>query len=151
MGARGPLPQPTNVRFLRGNPGRRAGSNPVKTAPAAPNPPERLDREARAEWRRIVPELDRLGVLGKVDRAALAMYCDAWSRWVALARRLDTEGLIVTGYRGVTVKNPAWQLYRDAGAMVVQLAQQLGVTPAARQRLRVTEPEDPDDGSGILD
>ncbi|MFR9807076.1 phage terminase small subunit P27 family [Pseudonocardia sp. RS010] len=151
MGARGPLAQSDNVRFLRGNPGHRSSTGSVKAPPGAPNPPDRLDREAKAEWRRVVRELDRLGLVAKVDRAVLSMYCDAWSRWTTLAKRLDAEGLVVEGYRGSLVKHPAWQLYRDAGAMVVQLAKEIGVTPAARQRLSVAEPEDDDGAEGILD
>lgn len=150
MGARGPLPARLSV--VRGNPGHRPPAPPsLKPAPGRPSAPTWLSREAKAEWRRVVPPLDQLGLLAKIDRAVLAMYCDAWGRWVSLGRQLTAEGETVVGYRGSVVKNPAWQLYRDAAAMCLALARELALTPAARLRLSMPEVDAGDEGAGILD
>lgn len=150
MGLRGPLPASDNVRHLRGTPTRAAGQR-VKAAPSAPNPPTWLDREARAEWRRVVPELDKLGILARLDRASLATYCDAWSRWVQARHLIAENGLVVDNPERGPVKNPAWQVYRDAAATVQALAKELGTTPAVRLRMTLPEKDAADDGAGLLD
>ncbi|MDP9225839.1 MAG: phage terminase small subunit P27 family, partial [Actinomycetota bacterium] len=53
--------------------------------------PARLSREARAEWKRIAPELERIGLLSNLDRALLTVWCETWAHWVAVSRLLDTS------------------------------------------------------------
>ena len=151
MGLRGPLPAGDNVRHLRGTPPKAGAGKPIKPAPTAPNPPTWLDREAKAEWRRVVPELDKLGILARLDRATLATYCDAWSRWVQARHVLAESGLIVENPERGPVKNPMWQIYRDAAATLQALAKELGTTPAVRLRMTLPDKDGDDDGSGLLD
>ena len=69
-----------------------------------PKMPTWLDREGKAEWRRIVPELARVGVVAFLDRAVLAAYCDVWSKLCKARRQLDADGLLVEGHRKVQTK-----------------------------------------------
>ncbi|MCM2580456.1 phage terminase small subunit P27 family [Streptomyces meridianus] len=153
MGARGPVPQPDNVRALRGNPGGHTTPARVTAKPGAPAAPSWLDTEAKAEWRRVVPELDRLGVLSKVDRAALATYCAAWSKFVAAEKLLQGDDLVAERRAGNgPAKNPAWQIWREAATTVAMLAKELFVTPSSRLRSVKPEGDDGgDQGAGILD
>jgi phage terminase small subunit len=48
-----------------------------------------LIAEAKKEWRRITPELQSLGLIARIDRAALALYCQAYARWVWCEERLQ--------------------------------------------------------------
>lgn len=152
MGARGPLPQPDNVRQLRGNPGKRPSKHLV-ARPGEPVMPTWLDREGQAEWKRVVPDLANMGVLAKVDRGILATYCDAWSKLLRARRELGTQALVVDGAKG-EVRNPRFLVWRDAALLVETLAKQVFVTPPAR--LRAVRPEGAsgvvdDEGEGILD
>lgn len=93
MGARGPKPQSNVVKLLRGNPGRRAidlhdGVQPVV---AVPDAPRHLSKEARKEWRRITVELDELGLISRLDRAALSIYCQTWGRLVLAEQALEAK------------------------------------------------------------
>ncbi|MCM2390184.1 phage terminase small subunit P27 family [Streptomyces albipurpureus] len=152
MGTRGPVPQPDNVRALRGNPGGRSAPKRVTAKPGAPSAPTWLDTEAKAEWRRIVPELDRLGVLAKVDRAALTTYCAAWSKFVAAERLLQTEDLVAERRAGNgPAKHPAWQIWREATTTVAMLAKELFITPNSRLRSIKPEGDDGTEGEDILD
>jgi P27 family predicted phage terminase small subunit len=151
MGERGPIGQPDNVRFLRGNPGKRRGRKSVKAKPGAPNPPSWLSVEARAEWRRVVPELDELGILAKADRAVLSAYCDAWARFVDVSRQLDRDGLLRVDRWDRTGKHPLWSCYRDASGLVAQLAKTIGASPDGRLRMNLPPREEEDEGAGILD
>lgn len=93
MGARGPKPQSNVIKLLRGNPGRRAldlgdGVNPEVAVPTAP---AHLTKEARKEWRRITVELEALGLISRLDRAALAIYCQSWARLVQAEEALEAK------------------------------------------------------------
>ena len=58
----GPPPTPTNLKLLRGNPGKRKlNTNEPDPAPAIPPCPGHLDKVAKKEWRRISKELLALG------------------------------------------------------------------------------------------
>lgn len=151
MGARGPLPLPENVRELRGNAGKQPPASSPKARPGIPSRPEFLSAEAKREWRRVVGELDEMGILSTVDRAILAMYCDAWAKFVEARRLLEPtefeDGrqqtvLVIVGHRGAQSKNPAWQIYRDAATTCAALAAQLGLTPNARLRMPAAPEED---------
>lgn len=85
-GTRGPLPKPVALRVLEGNAGKRpldlaAGVNPRIEIPS---PPKHLGIEARKEWKRITPLLEELGLISGLDRAALALYCQAAGRLAEL-------------------------------------------------------------------
>ena len=80
---RGRKPQPTALRRARGNPGKRAYNEAEPQPPKdLPDCPPHLSDVARAEWDRVAVTLHDIGVLTKVDRAALAAYCQAYGRWV---------------------------------------------------------------------
>lgn len=85
MGARGPKPLPANVHLLKGNPSKLAFSelaDSVDPAIEVPGVPRHLWPEARKEWRRISQELVTNRLVSKLDRAALALYCQWWAKWV---------------------------------------------------------------------
>lgn len=91
MGARGPKPQSNVVKLLRGNPGRRTLdlSDGVQPEVAVPSIPAHLSKEARKEWKRITVELESLGLISRLDRAALAIYCQTWARLVQAEIELE--------------------------------------------------------------
>lgn len=152
--AGGRIPQDAVVVQLRGNPGKRAHVKRARevTPPGRPSMPSWLSKEARAEWRRVVPELDRLGLIAKVDRGVLAAFCDTWGKLEAVARAIDADGATASPRnRGAgAVKNPLWPVYGRLSTQYVMLAGRLGCEPTARARLVVAEAED-EDPDGILD
>jgi len=121
----------------------------------APKPPTWLDKEGKAEWNRVVPELDAIGLLAQVDRAIVTLYCDAWSKFMRIAREMNEvgsmavpdEGHAAKGSQGIK-KHPLWQMYREAGQLCAAHGAKIGLNPHDRQRLKAQEREDDDD---ILD
>lgn len=138
MGARGPVPEPDNVRFLKGNPQKRPPKTRLKLPPKAPAPPSWMAAEAKAEWNRIVPALDRMGVLATVDRALLATYCSAWARFVQAEAVLKKDGLF-SDAKTREAKHPLWQVWREAATQIRELAKELYLTPTARLRSEIPE------------
>ena len=131
MGERGPLPKPN---------ARRRNSREVtgRVSVARPAKPRSLTGEAAAEWNRIVPELERSGILSTIDRALLVRYCTAWADWVELDQLLAQGSKIVRGQKGNLVRSPAWLMRRDAEQTLAELGRQLGLTPVARLRAGIT-------------
>lgn len=95
MSRRGPAPKPTRLKIAAGNPGKRP-LNPREPKPATVDPPMPmwLSKRAQAEWRRIVPELLKLGLLTSIDLAALAAYCQAYAEFEIATRTIEEEGRI---------------------------------------------------------
>ncbi|MEX1253323.1 MAG: phage terminase small subunit P27 family [Dehalococcoidia bacterium] len=140
MGERGPLPVPyARRRNLR----RRTGKVVTVAKPAMPRS---LSPEAKAEWRRVVPELEEIGVLATIDRAVLMRYCTAWSDWCEVQALLTKSGPLVRGRQGTFVRNPLLMVRSDVEATLSDLGKQLGLTPGARLRADIThekpEPEE---------
>lgn len=124
---------PTALKLIRGNPGRRPINTREPQPPRArPTCPEWLDKEARSEWRRVVPLLDNLGLLTKADRAALAIYCDQWSTYVAARANVEKFGAVVEAR-----ESPYLRIADRAAQRIRQYCQEFGLTPSARGRMQV--------------
>ena len=97
MGMRGPVPQPTVIKQLRGNPGKRAlpKGEPKPAAGRLPSAPRWLSDEAKREWKRLAPRLHAVGLLTEVDGLALAMLCEAFAQYMAAKTVVDSEGLLL--------------------------------------------------------
>jgi len=135
---RGRKPQPTALRILRGNPGRR----PLPTDEPAPpslisaEPPEMLTSDGQAEWRRIVPILRGLGILTESDRAAITAYCDAWATWKDATAKIRQFGMVLKTKEGqVPVVSPYVKIARDALTSMKALLIEFGMTPSSRVRV----------------
>ncbi len=131
MGARGPLPNPERRR--RNKKPAPAGAVTVKR----PARPKQLDGEARKEWNRIVPILMGMHALTKLDRGVLIRYCRAHADWMELDQQIGNTGRLIKGQKGELVRNPLWLLRRDAADEARTLGVQLGLSPAARQRMGI--------------
>jgi P27 family predicted phage terminase small subunit len=81
-------------------------------------------------------ELVRAGVISRVDRAVLALYCQAWARWVEAERQLAKNGAVAETPNGLAVQSVYMQIANRAMEQVRRYAAELGLTPAARTRVR---------------
>ena len=137
---RGRRPVSAEAKRLAGNPGKRPLSQPLEL-PAAPDaPPAWFDDEARAEWERVVPELQRLGLFSLLDRAALSGYCSTWSQFVALSAVVERTGPIQVTRTAALRPNPAVAMATKLRDQLRSWCAELGLTPASRGRLAIREP-----------
>lgn len=162
-GTRGPLPKPAALRLLEGNPGKRAlnlseGVNPRIEVPSAP---KHLGREAKKEWKRITPFLEELGLISGLDRAALALYCQAVGRLSELETAFNgmvqvevTKGkpyadAVFEASHSVTPSGYAQQsvivqLIKSHREQVNRYLMHFGLSPAARGRVQASNHVQPD-------
>lgn len=156
MGRRGPARTPTKVLKLRGTyrPGRHGlESDEPQFAPLTtlPEPPGFLDDVAQYEWHRVGPDLIEKQLLTTVDLAAFTAYCLNVARMVAAEKQVNVDGMVVPGPRGHRA-HPCVLISRQCGAEVRKFAQEFGLTPSARTRVRPQQkPAKPkDDPWGLL-
>lgn len=141
MGKRGPAPKPTNLKLLQGTARPdRAPANEPNPEPVVPNCPSWLHREAKREWRRIVPELEELGLLTRIDRAALSAYCQAYSTWWEMERDIAEHGVTQLNMRSMLESERPQVKIRDrALGQMKSFLVEFGLTPASRTRVSVPE------------
>ena len=141
MGERGPVPIPhARRRNKRLSTGKRV-------AVAAPEMPDDFDGEAAAEWERIVPDIEAMGLLALLDRGVLIRYCRGWANWIDIDKKLRATTLLIKGRGESVVRNPLWMMRSDIENTLEALGKQLGLTPAARLRAGVKH-EMPEAGTG---
>jgi len=148
MGRRGPAPKPTVLKRLAGNPGKRA-LNRREPQPKAGGgllePPQHLNEVARAEWRRVAPELVRLGLLTDIDHTALEAYCASYARWLQAEAILSKAGLTFTTSEGYIQQRPEVIIARNSLQLIKVFCAEFGMTPSARARMVIPEPPPPED------
>jgi len=100
-----------------------------------PDCPACLGAVAKAEWKILVTDLDALGILDRVDRGALVVYCEAWEEFVLLSKVVKEEGAVCVATNGSPYQNPALGAKNKAAERMLKVAAQFGMTPAARVKI----------------
>lgn len=142
MGVRGPAPKPTSLRVLEGNPAKRPlPANEPCPAPNEPHMPEYLDREARREWKRLVPILQSMRVLTVADGIELGNLCQAYSllsqahKSMQQATKAGGSGLLMKTPGGYVQQSPLLGIINTQVEIITRLSREFGLTPASRTRL----------------
>lgn len=132
---------PKNVHLLQGNRSKKSAAELVdhnRPPVHVPDAPDHLSADALAEWQRVVPLLEAMGIIADLYRAPLAVYCQAWGRYVHAERKLAEIGddaLVSTtpsGYKQIGV----WlQVSNRAAEQMKTFAAEFGMTPSAINRV----------------
>jgi len=84
--------------------------------------------------------LAETGIVTRLDCDALACYCEAWAAWRGAIAMLADDGPTYDAPGGLRKVHPAVGVARDAAKEIAVWAGHLGLTPTARQKLRVEPP-----------
>jgi len=152
MATRGAKPLPTKLKLIRGTLRKdRANRTEAVLKTEIPRCPPELSRLAKREWRRIAPDLAALGLLAKIDRSALALYCEAYARWIEAIEAIHKYGVVIKSPSGYPVQSPYVAIANKAGEQVRLMLGEFGMTPAARSRVHATSPlEEESKWAGLL-
>jgi P27 family predicted phage terminase small subunit len=90
-----------------------------------PDMPKGMSALARAEWKRIVPELMKAGVLTRLDGSVLRLYCEAFADYIAARRTIQKEGPTYRQENGMIRPHPAVAQFNAAERRMNLLLQQL--------------------------
>ncbi len=86
-------------------------------------PPAWFGKIAKAEWARIVPELQRLKLLTVVDLKGLEVYCMTYQEYV------EAEKVLAKG-------GPVYKTYTKNGELVFKVRPEKTISQKARQLLK---------------
>jgi P27 family predicted phage terminase small subunit len=153
MGKRGPRPTPTQLKILRGNPGKRRLNKDEPQPPAdGVTMPPHLGLVAAARWGELLPMLQSVRVMTRADVEALARYCDTWEWWLATRAKLKAEGdtypiLNDGGEVKYIAQRPEVAIAHKLAQQLRQLEQDFGLNPSARASMNVepTKPQTDDE------
>ncbi|TVR11940.1 MAG: phage terminase small subunit P27 family [Salinarimonadaceae bacterium] len=118
------------MRGRKGNP--TASLSEALTA--APDAPEWLTEEARAEWERVAPVLVLRQALTTDNLATLEGYCLAIGTVRRSQMQIAKDGETVQTPTGIIRRHPAYQTLFQAQTEARRLAAELGLTPASRSK-----------------
>jgi P27 family predicted phage terminase small subunit len=149
----GRKPKPTALKEISGNPGKRKLNSNEPKFSCDVTCPAWLTHPAKKEWKRVVKELDALGLIQSVDRAALAAYCLSYARWQAAEETVTREGQTVKepildkhgkllGHK--TKRHPATNIAKDERTSMLKAASLFGFDPSSRSRLSMPGGADKD-------
>jgi P27 family predicted phage terminase small subunit len=151
-----PTPVPTVIKIANGNPGKKRLSKkePKPTKAISQEAPKWLSREAKAMWRKLVPEFQAMGLLASIDANTFATYCESFTTYIRLTEELLAEGEVIRGHNrsghAYVLANPksnmrmqAYERFRKAGALI-------GDSPASRARLGRLLDDDTDELDEVL-
>ncbi len=149
---KGRKPLPTNLHVLHGNPSKKKnlGENEPKPPPIAPKCPQWLHADAKKEWKRIAPQLEKLGLLTQIDMAALAGYCESWAQYKKSVEFIHKHGDVYPikddeGRVKYLQQVPQVSIANKALQQVKAFCAEFGLTPSARARIQVPGLEDKED------
>lgn len=149
----GAVPKPTAQRILEGNPGKRPirGDEPQPRHLNFVTPPSHMTDRGKQVWLRLADEMARIGLLTCVDVDEFERYCELRAAWEQARDDIQERGMVVTHVNKRDAEkcgtlNPSFRAFRDLGPEIGKLADRFGLTPSARTRIRVDQPE-----SGDLD
>jgi len=139
MGLRGPAPIPIETKRARGNPGkhRLPTDYPRARLTGKLHQHRDLDEGAKRWWKRLVPILQRQGILSDENFPVVAMICRIESRREAAQCELNQTGLSVEGADGQPMIHPLLRVAQACEDHLRRLYREVGITPSARGSISV--------------
>ena len=132
----GRKPQPTAIKMIKGNPGKRPiVKDSIAPNPSIPKPPTFLDKEAKNEWSRISESLFNLQILSEIDRSALAAYCQTYCRWAKAERKIKKDGMVSVTTNGNVIQSPYVSIANTALTLMHKYLVEFGMTPSSRSKV----------------
>jgi P27 family predicted phage terminase small subunit len=141
MATRGARPVPTSLKLVRGTlRNGRTNRNEPQVPVEIPRCPAHLGKEAKREWKRVSQELAAYGLLTRIDRPALALYCEAWGRWVEAETSLRKYGVVIKSPSGFPMQSPYLAIANKAMEQMRALLVEFGMSPSSRTRVHAIPP-----------
>lgn len=104
----------------------------------APPAPAYLSAQAKAEWKRIMPQLIARRIITRADLAGVEAYASA----VGICRQIEEQ----RGHAGGIIDKVQFGIWNRAAQTARQLAAEYGLTPTSRARIGSAAPgENADD------
>ena len=138
---RGPPPKPTAMLKLAGSWRAKAREkNEPKPKSVAPTQPEWLDEEGKKAWAQLEKIMVNMRVLTETDGYALAILCEAWSRYRRATDMLNQFGDVYPvknpdGTLKMLRRSPYSAMQMELSLNVRRMLAEFGLTPSSRGRM----------------
>lgn len=109
------------------------------------SPPAHIPVAMHDEWRTVAADLTERKLLTEAMAGSLDAYIMALWNMRQAQEQIDRHGLLVDAGKGLLKQNPAVPLLKAGQQVVMRLAVELGLTPAARSRPSQQPPKDKED------
>lgn len=136
---RGPKPTPTELKRLRGNPGKRKLQETDTPAfeSVIPDPPAYLEGGALDEWHRLTQIMANLQIITPLDSALLASFAWVNNELAENSKALETEQRFYKSKRGAPTINWRIRYIKDLIKQQESLSDRFGASPTTRTRLKM--------------
>ena len=127
--------------------------NFVAKLSVTPEPPKGFDKQHKKKWNEIGGKMVELGVLSVADLDALTLLVQNMVMLEKAHASILQEGMVIvvqTAKGPKSVTNPSYRIYTECQKLAKPLLEQFGMTPKARQSLKVQEPEQEDPLADLL-
>ena len=128
--------KPDEVKALQGTLRKDRVNTSKPTFTGVPECPAWLEARAAAEWERLAPQLEELGMLADVYLAMFAAYCQAFGDYVTMCIRVNNkDALTFTTEKGYVMRIPEVGMRQEAYRQMKEMATEFGFSPASRSRI----------------
>ena len=103
----------------------------------APPAPAYLSAQAKAEWKRIMPQMIARRIITRADLAGVEAYASA----VGICRQIEEQRALAGG----VIDKVSFGIWNRAAQTARQLAAEYGLTPTSRARIGSAAPDGLDD------
>jgi P27 family predicted phage terminase small subunit len=137
---RGRKPKPSYLAVLDGGASHSRKANPDEPIPDGDldAPPEGLPPRQIAIWQYAIRHTPP-GMLKLIDRSVFAAWVAAVDTFERARTNVDKYGLLVKTPSGAWIQNPYLPIQNKQGALIKQYAAELGFSPTARPRVKVSK------------
>ncbi len=104
--------------------------------------PAWLSASSRTHWMTIYPVLEEMGVALQCDALALGLLCDAIADYLAVSDDVAKKGRVAINAAGAEYTRPSVKMMQASWLNILKAAQEFGLTPVARGRVKL-EPKKP--------
>ena len=101
-------------------------------------PQDLLDTKAKKEWKRVVPDLKKMDIVGRLDISNLVAYCNAYSKYCEATRALRGQPLTIESPTGLK-ENPLINVQLKYQEAFRKAADQCGLTIQSRLKWAATK------------
>ena len=151
MGKRGTPKMPSSLVVLNGNRSNRLNKREAKPAPAKkPQAPSWLNVDAKKMWKRLMPILEKDGLLTIVDLEAFAGACQSYGTYVECEKALKEKGRILITFNGYEQLRPEVTIGNAALKAFKGFCGEFGLTPSARAGIPLDERGGAEDIEALL-
>ena len=137
MGKRGIKPEPTSIKRLKGNPGRRPLPENEPQPVGFATMPDWLSDKGKETWCEVAPLLEAMGLLNTKDTGFLCMYCEAWSDYFRACELVKEHGEICESEKGGFYQHPAVGYKNKMREHVLKIGAEFGMSPSSMVGLEV--------------